>query len=183
MGLTPIPYSIDINQTTPQMTQGRKEDNCPGGIYIVAARCPYFEEATGMMKIKIGLAYKGREGTKKRALDHKTSCPDDLEIIRTFAVDENTSIPIPEHTIGGVHEMERYLHSVMVAYGWAHIGQGTEWFAVPTDLVSDPTLCPELQQVLTSAPAFSEIRCFQRIGQNKSSLSRTPNQKRLDRGH
>ena len=178
----PIPYSIHINQTTPQMTQGRKEDNCPGGIYIVAARCPYFEEATGMMKIKIGLAYKGREGTKKRAMDHKTSCPDDLQIMALFAVDENTSIPAPAHTIGGVHEMERYLHSVMVAYGWAHIGQGTEWFAVPTDLVSDPTLCPELQQVLTSAPAFSEVRCFQRIGQNKSSLSRTPNQKRLDRG-
>ena len=178
----PIPYSIHINQTTPQMTQGRKEDNCPGGIYIVAARCPYFEEATGMMKIKIGLSFAGRQYTKTRAMKHRTSCPDELEIIRTFAVDENTSIPIPEGTLGGVHEMERYLHALMVAYGWARIGQGTEWFAVPTDLVSDPTLCPELQQVLTSAPAFSEVRCFQRIGQNKSSLSRTPNQKRLDRG-
>ena len=164
------------------MTQGYKRQNEPGGIYIIAAHCPHFEAATGMMKIKIGLAYKGKRGTLERAMEHKTSCPDDLTLLASFAVDDMTSIPMPEHTIGGVHEMERYLHSVMVAYGWAHIGQGTEWFAVPTDLVSDPTLCPELQQVLTSAPAFSEVRCFQRIGQNKSSLSRTPNQKRLDRG-
>ena len=164
------------------MTQGRKEANCPGGIYIVAARCPYFEEATGMMKIKIGLSFAGRQYTKTRAMKHRTSCPDELEIIRTFAVDENTSIPIPEGTLGGVHEMERYLHALMVAYGWARIGQGTEWFAVPTDLVEDPTVCPELQEVLTSAPAFSEVRCFQRIGQNKSALGRTPRQMRLDRG-
>ncbi len=78
------------------MTQGRKEANCPGGIYIVAARCPYFEEATGMMKIKIGLSFAGRQYTKTRAMKHRTSCPDELEIIRTFAVDENTSIPIPD---------------------------------------------------------------------------------------
>ena len=44
------------------MTQGYKRVNEPGGIYILAARCPYFEKETGMMKIKIGLSYKGRDG-------------------------------------------------------------------------------------------------------------------------
>ena len=93
--------------------QGYKRHNEPGGIYIIAARCEYFEAATDMIKIKIGLAYKGQQGTMERALEHKTSCPDNLELMNAFAVDDMTSIPMPEDTIGGVHEMERYLHALM----------------------------------------------------------------------
>ena len=93
-----------------------------------------------------------------------------------------TNIPMPEHTIGGVHEMERYLHAVMVAYGmWAHIGQGTEWFAVPCDLLTNPDKCPELMQVIADAPAWDEVTCFQRLGHNTNTTKRTAAEKRKDR--
>ena len=180
MGLTPILYNKDISREPP-MTQGYKRQNEPGGIYIIAAHCPHFEAATGMMKIKIGLAYKGKRGTLERAMEHKTSCPDDLTLLASFAVDDMTSIPMPEHTIGGVHEMERYLHAVMVAYDWAHIGQGTEWFAVPCDLLTNPDKCPELMQVIADAPAWDEVTCFQRLGHNTNTTKRTAAEKRKDR--
>ena len=163
------------------MTQGRKEANCPGGIYIVAARYPYFEEATGMMKIKIGLSYKGETGTMKRALEHKTSCPDDLQLLEIFAVDDMTPIPMPEETIGGVHEMERYLHALMVAYDWAHIGQGTEWFAVPCDLLTNPLKCPEMHRVIANAPDWDEVSAFVRLGQDTNTTNRTAAEKKADR--
>ena len=163
------------------MTQGYKRVNEPGGIYILAARCPYFEKETGMMKIKIGLSYKGETGTMKRAMEHKTSCPDDLELLDAFAVDDMTPIPIPEHTIGGVHEMERYLHGVMVAYGWAHIGQGTEWFAVPLDLRSNPLKCPELTRVIEDAPDWNEVSAFVRLGHDTNTTNRSAAEKKADR--
>ena len=67
-----------------------------------------------------------------------------LTLLASFAVDDMTSIPMPEHTIGGVHEMERYLHAVMVAYDWAHIGQGTGG-SFPCDLLTNPAI-PELMR-------------------------------------
>ena len=161
--------------------QGYKRHNEPGGIYIIAARCEYFEAATDMIKIKIGLAYKGKQGTMERALEHKTSCPDNLELMNAFAVDDMTSIPMPEDTIGGVHEMERYLHALMVAYGWAHIGQGTEWFAVPSDILSNPDKCPELIKVIADAPRWNEVTCFQRLGQNTNTTKRSAREKKIDR--
>ena len=163
------------------MTQGYKRHNEPGGIYILAARCPYFEKAEGMMKVKIGLSYKGETGTMKRAMEHKTSCPDDLQLLDAFPVDDMTSIPMPEETIGGVHEMERYLHALMVAYGWAHIGQGTEWFAVPLDILTNPLKCPELSKVIDNAPKWNEVTCFQRLGHDTNTTYRSAAEKKADR--
>tara|TARA_B100002019_G_scaffold257928_1_gene242311 strand:- start:65 stop:568 length:504 start_codon:yes stop_codon:yes gene_type:complete len=163
------------------MTQGYKRFNEPGGIYILAARCPYFEKAEGMMKVKIGLSYKGFQGTLDRAMEHKTSCPDDLKLLKIFAVDDMTPIPMPENTIGGVHEMERYLHALMVAYGWAHIGQGTEWFAVPLDLITNPDVCPELHEVMDNAPDWDDVTCFQRLGHTTNTTKRTAAEKAADR--
>ena len=52
------------------MTQGYKRTNEPGGIYIIRAVCDHYELATGRIMIKIGLCYKGREGTLKLSLIH-----------------------------------------------------------------------------------------------------------------
>ena len=91
---------------------GYKRANEPGGIYVIRAICDAFELATGMMLVKIGISYKGREGTLARAIDHKTSCPHSIKIVRTFAVDWNTLIPSligSGHIIGGVHAVS-YTH-------------------------------------------------------------------------
>ena len=147
--------------------QGYKRANEPGGIYVIRAICDAFELATGMMLVKIGICYKGREGTLARAIEHKTSCPHSIDIVRTFAVDWNTVIPSlikKGFQIGGVHEMERYLHHVMEEYGYEHVGDGTEWFAVPLDLISNDKRCPELQKVMAAAPAWKEVKAFQALG-------------------
>ena len=147
--------------------QGYKRTNEPGGIYIIRAICEAYELATGMMMIKIGLCYKGRKGTLDRAIEHKTSCPHSIDIVRTFAVDWNTVIPSvlqKGFQIGGVHEMERYLHHVMEELGYEHVGDGTEWFAVPLDLISNDKRCPELQKVLDKAPAWKEVEVFEALG-------------------
>ena len=147
--------------------QGYKRANEPGGIYVIRAICDAFEVATGMMLVKIGISYKGREGTLNRAIEHKTSCPHSIDIVRTFAVDWNTiilSLIGSGSIIGGVHEMERYLHHVMEEYGYEHVGDGTEWFAVPLDLLSNDKRCPELQKVLAAAPAWKEVEVFEALG-------------------
>ena len=147
--------------------QGYKRANEPGGIYVIRAICDAFELATGMMLVKIGISYKGREGTLNRAIEHKTSCPHSIDIVRTFAVDWNTVIPSvlkKGFQIGGVHEMERYLHHVMEELGYEHVGDGTEWFAVPLDLISNPKRCPELQEVMAAAPAWRDVKAFETLG-------------------
>ena len=147
---------------------GYKRENEPGGIYVIRAICDAFELATGMMLVKIGISYKGREGTLKRAIEHKTSCPHSIDIVRTFAVDWNTLIPslLGRFSLinGGVHEMERYLHHVMEEYGYEHVGDGTEWFAVPLDLLSNDDRCPEFQKVLNNAPAWRDVEVFEALG-------------------
>ena len=166
--------------------QGYKRTNEPGGIYIIRAICEAYELATGMMMIKIGLCYKGRKGTLDRAIEHKTSCPHSIDIVRTFAEDDDT--PIPTHTnggstLGGVHEMERYLHHLMEELGCEHIGDGTEWFAVPLDLLSNKDKCPELQAAINNAPAWSSVTAFERLGHDVNTTNRSKAEKAKDRAN
>ena len=60
--------------------------------------------------------------------------------------------------------MERYLHHLMEELGYEHVGDGTEWFAVPLDLISNDKRCPELQKVLSNAPAWKEVEVFEALG-------------------
>ena len=154
--------------------QGYKRPNAQGGIYIIRAKCDAYELATGMMLVKIGLCYKGREGTLNRAIEHKTSCPHSIQIIRTFAVDSNTTIEslTQKPMTGGVHEMERYLHHVCEEYGWEHVGDGTEWFAVPLDFIKNKNRCPELQAVMANAPAWSDVEAFEILGHDVNTTTR-----------
>ena len=157
------------------MTQGYKRTNEPGGIYIIRAVCDHYELATGRIMIKIGLCYKGREGTLKRAMEHKTSCPHSIDIVRTFAVDSDTEIPSllgSRAKQGGVHEMEQYLHHVMEEMGCEHMGDGREWFSVPADLLRNVDKCPELQQVLADAPDWGSVRAFQILGHDANTTTR-----------
>ena len=166
------------------MTQGYKRTNEPGGIYIIRAVCDHYELATGRIMIKIGLCYKGREGTLKRAMEHKTSCPQTIDIVRTFAVDDDTEIPSllgNGKQLGGVHEMERYLHHLMEEMGCQHIGDGTEWFSVPADLLRNADKCPELQQVLAAAPDWRSVTAFERLGHDVNTTQRSRQEKQLDR--
>ena len=158
------------------MGKGRIELNTAGGLYIQFATEQHFERATGTGKIKIGLSYSCEHGTKERAKEHSTSCADQISNIALWAVDEGTDIPTPEGTLGGVFEMEQYLHSVFLAYGWKKVGEGTEWFAVPQSVAQmlndirankngankkvNWAACPELARAYGYAPEHDEVPSF-----------------------
>ena len=112
----------------------------------------------------------------QREKAHKTGSSARKVTLATFCVDEDTEIPTPEGTLGGVFEMEQYLHSVFLAYGWKQVGEGTEWFAVPVavaQMINDIrankngannkvnwAACPELARAYGYAPEHDEIPSF-----------------------
>ena len=160
------------------MSTGLIIPNTPGGIYIIKAENPHYEQQTGMGMYKIGLHYGGIEGTEERANKHRTSCPLKIKMIRLFAVDENTVLPSLRKELnfrqtGGVYEMEQFLHALFKECGAEQIGHGTEWFALPLNTFDDPKECPTLQDILSNAPSFSSITAFKYLGQN-TSMQNTP---------
>ena len=113
---------------------------------------------------------------KFRLKKQKTGSSNRKSVIASFAVDEGTDIPTPEGTLGGVFEMEQYLHSVFLAYGWKKVGEGTEWFAVPQSVAQmlndirankngankkvNWAACPELARAYGYAPEHDEVPSF-----------------------
>ena len=113
---------------------------------------------------------------KFRLKKQKTGSSNRKSVIGSFAVDEGTDIPTPEGTLGGVFEMEQYLHSVFLAYGWKKVGEGTEWFAVPQSVAQmlndirankngankkvNWAACPELARAYGYAPEHDEVPSF-----------------------
>ena len=188
------------------MGKGRIELNTAGGLYIQFATEQHFERATGTGKIKIGLSYSCKHGTKERSKEHSTSCADKIQNIALWAVDEGTDIPTPEGTKGGVFEMEQYLHSVCKMYGWEQIGSGKEWFAVPMEVIRminditaykvngkgsfDYTACPEIARSMYYAPKFEDMPsmkeerrrtwCKKKRDRKISTCDRSPMQKTRD---
>ena len=188
------------------MTKGRIELNTAGGLYIMFATEEHYERATGNGKIKIGLSYSCEWGTIQRYKEHSTSCADTISNIALWACDEGTDIPTPEGTVGGVFEMEQYLHSVCKMYGWEQIGSGREWFAVPMEVIQminditaykangegsfDYTACPELARSMFYAPKFEDMPsidesrrrnwCKKKRDRKIATCDRSPLQKKRD---
>ena len=113
--------------------KGVNYPNVAGMIYVVLETIdPIFGSNTsGFVPIKLGISYGDIRSMKFRLKKQKTGSSNKKQVIASFAVDQDTDIPTPEGTLGGVFEMEQYLHSVFLAYGWKKVGEGTEWFAVP----------------------------------------------------
>ena len=152
--------------------------NVAGMIYVVLETIdPIFGSNTsGFVPIKLGIAYGDKRAMKFRLKKQKTGSSSRKSVIASFAVDQDTDIPTPEGTLGGVFEMEQYLHSVFLAYGWKQVGEGTEWFAVPQSVAQmlndirankngasnkvNWAACPELARAFCYAPEHDEIPSF-----------------------
>ena len=158
--------------------KGVNYPNVAGMIYVVLETPdPIFGSNTsGYVPIKLGIAYGDMRALKFRLKKQKTGSSNKKKIIASFAVDQDTDIPTPEGTLGGVFEMEQYLHSVFLAYGWKQVGEGTEWFAVPVavaEMLNDIrcnkngseykvnwAACPELARAFCYAPEHDEVPSF-----------------------
>ena len=158
--------------------KGVNYPNVEGIIYVVLETIdPIFGSNTsGFVPIKLGISYGDIRSMKFRLKKQKTGSSNRKSIIASFAVDEGTDIPTPEGTLGGVFEMEQYLHSVFLAYGWKRVGEGTEWFAVPqavAQMLNDIrankngankkvnwAACPELARAYGYAPEHDEVPSF-----------------------
>ena len=158
--------------------KGVNYPNVAGMIYVVLETIdPIFGSNTsGFVPIKLGISYGDIRSMKFRLKKQKTGSSNRKSVIASFAVDEGTDIPTPEGTLGGVFEMEQYLHSVFLAYGWKQVGEGTEWFAVPVavaQMINDIrankngannkvnwAACPELARAYGYAPEHDEIPSF-----------------------
>ena len=158
--------------------KGVNYPNVAGMIYIVLETIdPIFGSNTsGFVPIKLGISYGDIRSMKFRLKKQKTGSSNRKSVIGSFAVDEGTDIPTTEGTLGGVFEMEQYLHSVFLAYGWKKVGEGTEWFAVPqsvAQMINDIrankngankkvnwAACPELARAYGYAPEHDEVPSF-----------------------
>ena len=159
-------------------SKGIKHENVPGMIYVVQAVVdPIFgTNDSGYTAIKLGIAYGDRRAMKIRLQKQKTGCFAKKQIVAQIPVDENTEIPTPEGTLGGVYEMESFLHHVFELNGWKHVGDGMEWFAVPVAVVNmldqirackngskktiNWAVCPELARAFAYAPEHDDIPAF-----------------------
>mgnify|MGYP001221781660 FL=1 len=158
--------------------KGVNYPNVAGMIYVVLETIdPIFGSNTsGFVPIKLGISYGDIRSMKFRLKKQKTGSSNKKQVIASFAVDQDTDIPTPEGTLGGVFEMEQYLHSVFLAYGWKRVGEGTEWFAVPqavAQMLNDIrankngankkvnwAACPELARAYGYAPEHDEVPSF-----------------------
>ena len=158
--------------------KGVNYPNVAGMIYVVLETIdPIFgSNISGFVPIKLGISYGDIRSMKFRLKKQKTGSSNKKQVIASFAVDQDTDIPTPEGTLGGVFEMEQYLHSVFLAYGWKRVGEGTEWFAVPqavAQMLNDIrankngankkvnwAACPELARAYGYAPEHDEVPSF-----------------------
>ena len=158
--------------------KGVNYPNVAGMIYVVLETIdPIFGSNTsGFVPIKLGISYGDIRSMKFRLKKQKTGSSNKKQVIASFAVDQDTDIPTPEGTLGGVFEMEQYLHSVFLAYGWKKVGEGTEWFAVPQSVAQmlndirankngankkvNWAACPELARAYGYAPEHDEVPSF-----------------------
>jgi len=158
--------------------KGVNYPNVAGMIYVVLETIdPIFgSNISGFVPIKLGISYGDIRSMKFRLKKQKTGSSNKKQVIASFAVDQDTDIPTPEGTLGGVFEMEQYLHSVFLAYGWKKVGEGTEWFAVPQSVAQmlndirankngankkvNWAACPELARAYGYAPEHDEVPSF-----------------------
>ena len=158
--------------------KGVNYPNVAGMIYVVMEIIdPIFgTNLSGYVPVKLGIAYGDKRAMQIRLQKQKTGSSSRKKVIGSFAVDQDTDIPTPEGTLGGVFEMEQYLHSVFLAYGWKQVGEGTEWFAVPQSVAQmlndirankngasnkvNWAACPELARAFCYAPEHDEIPSF-----------------------
>ena len=158
--------------------KGVNYPNVAAMIYVVLETIdPIFGSNTsGFVPIKLGISYGDIRSMKFRLKKQKTGSSNKKQVIASFAVDQDTDIPTPEGTLGGVFEMEQYLHSVFLAYGWKKVGEGTEWFAVPQSVAQmlndirankngankkvNWAACPELARAYGYAPEHDEVPSF-----------------------
>ena len=165
---------------------GKVVKNVPGMIYIIR-EIPDPEVATpveGIASIKLGIVYGNDEAIKFRENQMKTGSSSRKYTLAAFPVDEDTEMPTPEGTKGGVYEMEQFLHSVFKLNGWKQVGEAKEWFAVPTslvDMIRDIrkiregvtkkslrwTVCPELAKAFAYAPKHDDIPAFDECRRKK----------------
>ena len=159
---------------------GKVVKNVPGMIYIII-EIPDPAVATpveGIAVIKLGIVYGNEEAIRFRENQMKTGSSSRKYKVAAFPVDEDTEMPTPEGTRGGVYEMEQFLHSVFKLNGWKQVGEAKEWFAVPTslvDMIRDIrniedgssnkksirwTVCPELAKAYAYAPIHDDIPAF-----------------------
>ena len=104
--------------------KGVNYPNVAGMIYVVMEIIdPIFgTNLSGYVPVKLGIAYGDKRAMQIRLQKQKTGSSSRKKVIGSFAVDQDTDIPTPEGTLGGVFEMEQYLHSVFLAYGWKQVG-------------------------------------------------------------
>ena len=150
------------------------------------------------MPVKIGLAYGDYRAGVMREKEHKTGSSAKKVTLCSFCVDEDTEIPTPEGTRGGVYEMEQYLHYIMGRYGWENVGSGTEWFAIPravADMCSDIEAvktgaevkfnwakCPELARAIAYAPSEKDVPALDESRTYKMSRGKKINTTRTESG-
>ena len=190
---------------------GQIHENVPGVLYIVKE---VYDKKFGdsshseWVPIKIGLAYGDYRAAVQREKAHKTGSSARKVTLATFCVDEDTEIPTPEGTRGGVYEMEQYLHYVMTTYGWENVGAGTEWFAIPrtvADMICaidqakqgidskfNWAKCPELARAIAYAPSEQDIPAFddgrtikntrgKKINTTRTAAGRSKMEERIDK--
>ena len=180
---------------------GQIHRNVPGVLYIVKE---VYDKKFGdtshseWVPVKIGLAYGDYRAGVQREKAHKTGSSAKKVTLCSFCVDEDTEIPTPEGTKGGVYEMEQFLHYVMKSYGWENVGAGTEWFAIPrvvADMICDIEAakagaaikfnwakCPELARAIAYAPSEQDIPAFDDGRTIKNSRGKKINTTRTENG-
>ena len=189
---------------------GQVHKNVPGVLYVVKEVYDkkFSNNDSEWVPVKIGLAYGDYRAGVLREKEHKTGSSAKKVTLCSFCVDEDTEIPTPEGTRGGVYEMEQYLHHVMGTYGWENVGAGTEWFAIPrvvADMCSDIEAaktgaeikfnwakCPELARAIAYAPSEQDVPAFddgrtikntrgKKINTTRTATGRSSMEERIDK--
>ena len=179
---------------------GQVHKNVPGVLYIVKEVYDkkFSSNDSEWVPVKIGLAYGDYRAGVMREKEHKTGSSAKKVTLCSFCVDEDTEIPTPEGTRGGVYEMEQYLHYIMGRYGWENVGSGTEWFAIPravADMCSDIEAvktgaevkfnwakCPELARAIAYAPSEKDVPALDESRTYKMSRGKKINTTRTESG-
>ena len=179
---------------------GQVHKNVPGVLYIVKEVYDkkFSNNDSEWVPVKIGLAYGDYRAGVLREKEHKTGSSAKKVTLCSFCVDEDTEIPTPEGTRGGVYEMEQYLHYIMGRYGWENVGGATEWFAIPravADMCSDIEAaktgaevkfnwakCPELARAIAYAPSEKDVPALDESRTYKMSRGKKINTTRTESG-
>lgn len=155
-----------------------KEINVSGAMYITVARDVCFEKMTGCVKTKIGVSFADKKYAQKHSKTGKTYSGDKYISLGVWAVDEDTQIPIlrdPFYTLGGIDELENYLHGVCEEK-WIEnggrarfqedsddrsefmplkeIGGGQEWFALPMGILK---MIATIKNIRKGAASMSDL--------------------------